>query len=182
MITGPCPYLGGRNLKCHSCAHRKRTDMAETEFGKYLWRCKQVWGNIFNKPMMCDTGMWGDDLYVTLWHHHDPAQTPLWHHADLFWPCCVNSVATPILPCSPIRKSIYHRLWVESSVSGVMRSTLIHVPASSPHIRPTWSGSGCPRPVTSTPGLWAHSFPGPLIIFWWVTWPRLRLEGCDGGI
>lgn len=84
MIIGPCPSLGGRNLKCHVCAHRKRAGMAETEFGKPLWRYNQVWANIFNKPMIRDAGMWGDDLYVTLWHHHDPALTPLWHHADLF--------------------------------------------------------------------------------------------------
>lgn len=109
-----------------------------------------------------------------------------WLHCDImltfFWPCCVNSAATPILPRSPVRKSIYHRPWVESLVSSVIRSTLIHDPASSPRIRPIRSGSGFRRPVTSTPGLWAHSFPGPLIIFWWVTWPRPRLEGCDGGI
>lgn len=109
-----------------------------------------------------------------------------WLHCDImltfFWPCCVNSVATPILPCSPIRKPIHHRLWVESSVSGVIRSTLIHVPASSPRIRPTCSGSGFPRPATSTPGLCAHSLPGPMILFWWITWPRLGLEGCDAAI
>lgn len=71
---------------------------------------------------------------TSMWHHHDPAQTPLWHHADLFWPCCVNSVATPILPCSPIRKSIYHRLWVESSVWwGPLWSTSQHpLPISAP--------------------------------------------------
>lgn len=107
-------------------------------------------------------------------------------HCDImltfFWPCCVNSVATPILPCSPIRKPIHDRLWVESSVSGVIRCTLIHVPASSPRIRPTCSGSGFPRPATSTPGLCAHSFPGPMILFWWITWPRLGLEGCDAAI
>lgn len=79
-----CPSLGGRNLKCHVCAHRERTAMAQTESGTSLWRYNQIWANIFHKPMMRDAGMWGDDLYVTLWHHHDPALTPLWHHTDLF--------------------------------------------------------------------------------------------------
>lgn len=61
------------------------------------------------------------------------------------------------------------------SVRSVIRSTLIH-------ICPTCSGPGFPRPVTSTPGLRAHSFPAPLIIFWWVTWPHLHLGACDGAI
>lgn len=77
------------------------------------------------------TSLWPCDITMTLhWLHCDIMLT-------FFWPCCVNSVATPILPCNPIRKSIYHRLGAESRVSGVIRPTLIRVPASSPRIRPT---------------------------------------------
>lgn len=77
----------------------------------------------------CMTSMWPGDIIMTL--HCLQRQIKL----TFCWPCCANSVATPIQPFIPIRKSISHRLWVESSVSGVIRSTLIHVSASFPRIR-----------------------------------------------
>lgn len=60
-----------------------------------------------------------------------------WLHCDIMltfcWPRCVNSVATPILPCSPVRKSIHHRPWAESSWSGPLWSTSQHpLPVSAP--------------------------------------------------